>query len=179
MIDEFIRQYFVQTGLGWSIAGAMFAVMFACMGSARGIRIAAAQAAGVLSEKPELFGKLLILTALPGTQGFYGFICAIIISLRTGLLGGDVAVAPLAGVGLFFVGLCMGIVEWRSAVYQGETSAACINLTGKRPEEGGRAILMPALVETYGVVALLAAILLILWVTAPDMVVTTQLLGTP
>ena len=179
MFNELIEQYFVHTGMGWAVAGAMFAVMLACIGSARGIRVAAAQAAGVLSEKPELFGKLLILMALPGTQGFYGFICAIIIALRTGLLKGDVVVAPLVGVGLFFIGLCMGAVEWRSAVYQGETSAACINLTGKKPEEGGRAILMPALVETYGVVALLAAILLILWVTNPDMVVSKAALGTP
>lgn len=174
MVEEFIRQYFVQTGLGWAVAGAMFAVMFSCIGSARGIRVAAGQAAGVLSEKPELFGKLLILMALPGTQGFYGFICAIMIALQTGLLKGKVAVAPLTGVALFFVGVCMGIVEWRSAIYQGETSAACINLTGKRPEEAGRAILMPALVETYGVVALLAAILMILWVTNMELVPLTS-----
>jgi V/A-type H+-transporting ATPase subunit K len=56
-------------------------------------------------------------------------------------------------------------VLWRSAVYQGEASAAAINLTSRRPEEAGRSILMPALVETYAVVALLAAILMILWVS--------------
>ena len=179
MFNELIDQYFLQTGLGWAVAGAMAAVMLGGLGSARGIRIAAGQAAGVLSEKPELFGKLLILMALPGTQGFYGFICAIIIAVRTGLLGGDVTVSPLAGVGVFLIGLCMGVVEWRSAVYQGETSAACINLTGKKPEEGGRAILMPALVETYGVVALLAAILLILWITNPEMTITNPLVGAP
>ena len=166
-MSKLITFYFVQTGMGWAVIGAMFAVMFACVGSARGIRLAGAQAAGVLSEKPELFGKLLVLMALPGTQGFYGFICAIIIALRSGLLANDVAVSPLVGFSLLFVGICTGVVQWRSAVYQGETSAACINLTGKRPEEGGRSILMPALVETYAVVALLAAILLTLWLT-PD-----------
>ena len=175
MVEELVKQYFVQTGLGWAVAGAMAAVMFACIGSARGIRLAAGQAAGVLSEKPELFGKLFVLMALPGTQGFYGFICAIMIAKQVGLLGGaEIAVAPLVGLSLFFIGLCMGIVEWKSAVYQGETSAACINLTGKRPEEGGRAILLPGLVETYGVVALLAAILMILWVTDPALTLPDQ-----
>jgi V/A-type H+-transporting ATPase subunit K len=167
-MSEFIRQYFLHTGVGWAVAGAMFAVMLGCVGSARGIRIASAQAAGVLSEKPELFGKLLILMALPGTQGFYAFICAIFIALRTGLLAHKLTVAPVVGLSLFFVGFCMGVVEWRSAIYQGETSAAAINLTGKRPEEGGRAILLPAMVETYAVVALLAAILLILWITGVE-----------
>ena len=61
--------------------------------------------------------------------------------------------------------LCVGAVLWRSAVYQGEASAAAINLTSRRPEESGRSILMPALVETYAVVALLAAILFILWIS--------------
>lgn len=161
---DFLKVYFLQTGLGWAVVGAMLAVMFGGIGSARGIRVAAAQGAGVMSEKPELFGKLLVLIALPGTQGFYGLICAIMISLQTGLLGGQVACTPLQGVALMFVGLCAGMVLWRSAVYQGETSAASINLTAKKPEEGGRAILLPALVETYAVVALLAAILMIMWI---------------
>jgi len=174
-IKELILQYFVQTGLGWAVAGAMLAVMFACIGSARGIRIAAAQAAGVLSEKPELFGRLLVLMALPGTQGLYGLICAILIALRCGLLAGEVFISPLVGVSLFFVGACMGVVELLSAIYQGETSAACINLTGKRPEEGGRAIILPGLVEFYAMLALLISIILILFLCSRDLVAVSQM----
>jgi V/A-type H+-transporting ATPase subunit K len=165
-VGDFIRQYFVQTGLGWAVAGAMLCVMFGCTGSARGIRVAAGQGAGVLAEKPELFGKLLVLMALPGTQGFYSFIGAIFICLKVGLMGGAVTVPPVVGVGLLFVGTCQGVVEWRSAIYQGETSAASINMVARRPEEAGRAIILPAMVETYAVVALLAAILMIMWLTA-------------
>lgn len=165
-MEQFWQLYFTQTGIGWAVIGAMVAVMFGGAGSARGIRVAAAQAAGVLSEKPEMFGKLLVLMALPGTQGFYGFIVAIFTAQRTGLLGGTIACTPIQGVALMAVGICAGAVLWRSAVYQGEASAAAINLTSRRPEESGRSILMPALVETYAVVALLAAILFILWVSA-------------
>ena len=165
-MEELLKQYFTETGIGWAAIGAMMAVMFAGAGSARGIRIAAGQAAGVLSEKPQMFGKLLVLMALPGTQGFYGFIVAIFTAARTGLLGGEVKVTPLMGVGLLAVGVCAGVVLWRSAVYQGEASAAAINLTSRQPGESGRSILMPALVETYAVVALLAAILFIMWITA-------------
>jgi V/A-type H+-transporting ATPase subunit K len=74
-------------------------------------------------------------------------------------------VPPVVGVALLFVGIGQGIVEWRSAIYQGETSAAAINLVARRPEEAGRAIILPAMVETYAVVALLAAILMTLWLT--------------
>jgi len=175
MFDEFLKQYFVQTGIGWSVSGSMLCVMMGCCGSALGIRIAASQAAGVLSEKPELFGKMLILMALPGTQGFYSFIGAVFTSLRTGLLGGQVTVPPVVGVGLLFVGIGQGVVEWRSAIYQGETSAAAINLVARKPEEAGRAIILPAMVETYAVVALLAAILTTLWLTQGIQLATQSL----
>jgi len=162
---ELLKQYFVVTGMGWAVTGAILAAMFGCIGSARGIRVAAAQAAGVLAEKPELFGKMLVLMALPGTQGFYGFIGAIFISRSIGLVAHSVSVTPLVGISLLAIGVGQGIVEWRSAVFQGETSAACINMVARRPEEAGRAIILPAMVETYAVVALLTAILLIQWVT--------------
>lgn len=164
-MEAFWQMNFVHTGIGWAVIGAMVAVLAGGAGSARGIRVAAGQAAGVLSEKPELFGKLLVLMALPGTQGFYGFIVAIFTAQRTGLLSGQLTCAPLQGLALMVVCLCVGAVLWRSAVYQGEASAAAINLTSRRPEESGRSILMPALVETYAVVALLAAILFILWIS--------------
>lgn len=176
VLDVVLSQYFVQTGLGWAVAGAMLAVLGGCVGSARGIRVAAGQAAGVLSEKPELFGQMLILIALPGTQGFYSFIGAIFIALKVGLLGGAVTVAPITGLGLLFVGISLGVVLWRSAIYQGETSAACINLVAKRPEDAGRAIIMPALVETYAVVALLAGILMTLWLCGEGLTVSNPLL---
>ncbi len=165
-VQELLKYYFTQFGMGWAVTGAIFAAALGCVGSARGIRVAAGQAAGVMAEKPELFGKVLVLMALPGTQGFYGFIGAIFISLRINLLGGATAVPVGMGLALMAIGIGQGLAEWKSAVYQGETSAACINMVARRPEEAGRAIVLPALVETYAVVALLTAILLILWVTA-------------
>ena len=66
-MDGFWQAYFLQSGVGWAAIGAMLAVMFGGWGSANGIRIAAGQAGGVLSEKPELFGKLFALMVLPGT----------------------------------------------------------------------------------------------------------------
>ena len=170
MWEQLINAYFIHNGVGWAVLGGMAAVMFGCVGSAIGIRIACSQAAGVLAEKPDLFGKLLVLMALPGTQGFYGFICAIFIAMKINLIASiDQAVnlPPPIGIGLLFVGICVGVVQLISAINQGQTSAASINLVGKRPDEGGRAILFPALVETYAVVALLIGILMTFWLTAP------------
>ncbi len=170
MWGQFLNEVFFQNSVGWALLGAMAAVVLGCFGSVLGIRIACTQGAGVLAEKPELFGKLLVLMALPGTQGFYGFIVAIFIALRVSLIASiDTAVnlPAFVGINLFFVGILVGLVEFYSAINQGKTSAASINLVGKRPDEGGRAILFPALIETYAVVALLIGILMTFWLTAP------------
>ena len=164
---DFVHMYFLQTGLGWAAIGGILCAMFGGIGSAKGIRIAAAEAAGAIAEKPELFGRALILAALPGTQGFYAFIVMFWMLMRGGVLNNQVVISPVVGLAMLFIGIGVGIVEWRSAISQGEVSAASINLTAKRPEEGGHAILFPVLVETYAVLALLAGFLMILWLT-PD-----------
>lgn len=155
----------VEVGRGLAYSGAALAFGLGGCGSARGIAIASQQAAGVLAEKPDLFGRLLVMVALPGTQGFYGFIAAFMLAMQTGLVGGKIAVTPGTGLALLLVGFGTGLALYVSAVYQGHASAAGIALVARREDAAGRAILFPALVETYAVVALLAAILFILWLT--------------
>src|SRR5450756_2918862 len=58
-------------GSVWVFAGAALVIVFGGLGSAIGIRISGSQAAGVLSEKPELFGKMFVMMALPGTCLLY------------------------------------------------------------------------------------------------------------
>ena len=90
-------------------------------------------------------------------------------------VGDTVNVSHLSGLGLLAIGFGAGLVYWKSAVYQGETSAACINLVAKKPEEMGRAIILPVLVETYAVFAFLAAMLGMMWVAAqPTLELTTK-----
>jgi V/A-type H+-transporting ATPase subunit K len=164
-VDPGTFQYTVEIARGLAFAGAACAFGLGGCGSARGIYIASQQAAGVLSEKPDLFGQLLVMVALPGTQGFYGFIIAVMMALQSGLMGGAIKITLSTGIALFFVGLLSGIVQYVSAMMQGQASAAGIALTGRRPDKSGQALLFPALVETYAVVSLLAAILFILWLT--------------
>jgi V/A-type H+-transporting ATPase subunit K len=152
-----------QLGFGLAYLGAALAVGLAGSGSAEGIGIANEAAAGVLTEDPSKFGSALILLALPGTQGIYGFLVAIITLLRLGLLGGGNAAAITIWQGLQFFGACLPIAlaGYHSAVWQGKSSAACILLISKRPDQFGRAIILPAMCETYAVLGLLTSIFLL------------------
>ena len=146
-------------------AGAVMVVVFGGLGSAIGIRISGTQAAGVLAEKPELFGKMFVMMALPGTQGFYSFVCGIMMIVLSGVLNKGTVVSGAKGFALMTVGVGVGLVEWLSAILQGQSSAAAESLTGRQPGSSGQAILIPALVETYAVIALVSGILLILWIS--------------
>jgi V/A-type H+/Na+-transporting ATPase subunit K len=145
-----------------AILGAALAAGLAGTGSAMGIGIAGQAAAGVVTEDPEKFGKVLLLQALPGTQGIYGFLAAVLVMQKVGLFGGALA-ALSASVGLQILGACLpvAIAGFSSGIYQGKVSAAGIFLTAKRPEESGKGLILSAMVETYAVLGLLATFLLL------------------
>ena len=142
----------------WIVLGMIVNVFLSGMGSARGLRTASVQTTGIMSERPELFGKLFVLTVLPGTQGFYGFIASFLAGSQT-LMAGNVPSTGKA-LALMFLLIGMGVVCYFSAVDQGKTSAAAINMVAKQEQTFGQAIIMPALVETYAVLGLLITIIL-------------------
>ena len=162
--QQILNLYFLETGIGLALIGAVFAFTLGGIGSAKGILISGSQAGGILSEKPDLFGKLLVIMALPGTQGFYGFICTILTAMVVGIFAGKVSVTPTQGLVFFFSNLGAGLVLMLSAIWQGKAAAVACNFVGKHPEEMGKAIILPALVETYAVVALLANIIVLFFV---------------
>ena len=65
--------------------GATLCVGLSGTGSAKGVSIAGQASAGLLSEEPEKFGQTILLTALPGTQGLFGFVIALLIFLNSGV----------------------------------------------------------------------------------------------
>jgi V/A-type H+-transporting ATPase subunit K len=145
------------SGQSWAFLGAAVAYGLAGIGSAIGIGIVGKVANGVLSEDPNKFGSLLLLTALPGTQGFYGFITAFMILF---VFFGKAASA-MAGFQMFAASLPIAIAGFLSAIYQGMVCAAGAGMIAKRQEEVGKAIVLGVFVETYAVLGLIASILLL------------------
>ena len=143
------------TGNGWALIGAALAVILAGCGSAYGVGVAGQAAAGVVTEDPSKFAKVLVIQLLPGTQGIYGLLVAFVALL--GAASAELSVAT----GLMVMAACLpiGIVGLVSAIHQGKTAVASIGIVAKKPDQFGKAMLFPAMVETYAILALLISIL--------------------
>ena len=149
-----------ELGIVYALLGAAVAVFLAGTGSAIGVGIAGQAASGVVTEDPSKFAKVLIMQLLPGTQGIYGLLVGFITLSKVGLLGGSVADLDVK-TGLLILAACLpiGIVGLLSAISQGKTAAAGIGIVAKKPDQFGKAMLFPAMVETYAILALLISIL--------------------
>ena len=150
-------------GLALALLGGGLAAGLSCVGSAKGTGYAGEAGAGLLCEDPGKFGKLLLLQLLPGTQGLYGLLTAVLVLNRIGLLGGNLVELSTAH-GLMYLAACLpiAIVGLFSAIAQGRTAAAGIGVVAKKPDQNGKAITMAVLVETYAVLALLISLLTVL-----------------
>ena len=147
-------------GLVFAMLGAALAAGLSGVGSAIGVGMVGRSAAGVTAEDPDKFSKLLVLQLLPGTQGIYGLLVAFLALSKVGILGGGVADISLeTGLMIFVACLPIAIAGLLSAIHQGKTSVASIGIVAKKPEQFGKAMLFPAMVETYAILALLISIL--------------------
>lgn len=149
-------------GLALAIIGAAASVVLAGIGSILGVGMAGEAGAGVTSEKKELFGKLLLLQALPGTQGIYGFLGCFWVLLKVGFLGGNfVALTTDDGWKILLACLPVALAGLISGIHQGRVSVASMHMTAKDESTAGKGVIMAAMVETYAILGLLATILLI------------------
>ncbi|MDP4110455.1 MAG: V-type ATP synthase subunit K [Bacillota bacterium] len=151
-------------GQFWAMFGAALAAGFGGLGSAKGVSIAGEAGAGVLTEDSNKFVPTLLLQALPGTQGIYGLLVAFIILNKIGVFAGSVSLTLNQGFLYFVAALPAAMVEFYSAIMQGRASVASMGVIAKRPEDIAKAMLYPAMVETYAVLALLISILMVLYI---------------
>ncbi len=148
--------------------GAALAIGIAGIGSATGIGIAGASGIGAVAEKPDRFGKSLVLQAMPMTQGIYGLLVAILLLMFGGLLGGgggDVDFLSKSYIGLTAVaiGLAVGLTGI-SAIGQGITASASIGGAARNPEVFSKGMIFTVMSETLAIFGLLVGILVMVGV---------------
>ena len=156
-VGEMLTSLF--SGYNLAAFGAVFAALMAGIGSAKGVGIVGEAASGVLAEDPSKFGNCLLLQALPGSQGIYGFVAAFFIFIKIGLFSGGTDLSTSNGAYLFACALPIAFVGFYSAIAQGRVAAAGVALIARREGQVAKAITSAALVETYAILALLVSLL--------------------
>ena len=152
----------INTAMTLAILGAALSALLAGIGSAKAVGAVGEAANGLVSQDPSKFSKVLILQLLPGTQGLYGLLVAVLLLSRIGIIGGNPLELTMAQ-GAAYLAACipMAFGGLLSAVWQGKVAIAGVGLVAKKPEQSGKAVIMAAMVETYAILSLLISILLV------------------
>ena len=135
--------------LGYLGLGLMLGL--AGIGSAYGTTIAGNAAEGALKKNPEKSSSYMILSALPATQGLYGFVAFLM------WMGKDFAAD---GAMLFGVGISVGLVCLFSEIRQGQVCANGIVGISQGHDVQTNTMIYAALPEFYAILALVAALMI-------------------
>lgn len=127
------------------------------IGSAMGVSIGGKTSIGALKKKPDAFGNYLILSALPGSQGLYGFIGFFVMNGRIAELGDLTA---MQGAAILAAGMGLGLAGLFSAIKQGEVVAHGIEGIASGHDVFGRTIVLAVFPELYAIIAFAAAFLI-------------------
>jgi len=160
----------MSTGLIWALFGAALAVFLAGVGSSIGTGIAGMAASGLVSREPDKFMPTLVLQALPGTQGIYGFLAALLVAGKLGWVGGTPIpdISPAIGWLIFASCLPVGIAGLVSGIYQGKVAAAGINIIAKAGAQHMiKGVVYAVVVETYAILGFIATFLLLNGIKLP------------
>ncbi len=142
------------TALVLAYVGVALMVGLAGIASAVGTSIAGQASVGAMKKNGGAFGSYMILSALPGSQGLYGFVCFFII--REGLT----APSMLQGAAIFGLGLLVGIVNLAASIYQAKVCANGITAIGNGHDVMGKTLILAAFPELYAILTVAAAFMI-------------------
>ena len=158
---------FAHSGLAIGLLGAGLAACMAGAGSGVGTGIAGEAGAGLVTEDPAKFGKVMILQVIPGTQGLYGLVVFFVAVMQMGLLDGSAMnLSFIQGCRYFAACLPIGIGGLVSAVAQGKVAAASVTLLAKNPDHWSKGMILCITVEFYAILSLLASMIMLLQISA-------------
>ena len=143
------------TALILAYIGVAIMVGLAGIASAVGTSICGQAAVGAMKKNSSAFGSYMILSALPGSQGLYGFVCFFMVQ---GLLTAEITMLQAAAV--FGAGVLVGIVNLAAAIYQGKVCANGIAAIGNGHDVMGKTLILGAFPELYAILTVAATFLI-------------------
>lgn len=135
--------------------GIALMVALSGVGSAYGVTICGNAAVGALKKNPTASGQYIGLSALPSSQGLYGFVGYFLLSayLKTPLDWGVAAA-------IFGAALGLGLVAFFSAIRQAQVCANGIVAIGGGHNVFGTTMVLAVFPELYAILGLLVLILI-------------------
>ena len=126
------------------------------IGSAMGTATGAMATVGALKKRPEGFGTFVVLSALPGTQGLYGFAGFYVMQDLI-----SVELTLLQGAAILGSGLGLGLAGLFSGMYQGRVCANGIDSIGSGNDVFGKTLILAVFPELYAIIAFAALFLIV------------------
>ena len=127
----------------------------AFIGSSYGVTICGNTVVGAMKKYPDSLGLYIALSALPSSQGLYGFVGYYMV--KDFLVDG---ISLLAAAAIFFCGLILGFTGLFSAIRQAQVCANGIAGIGGGHNVFGVTMVMAVFPELYAILALLVVILI-------------------
>ncbi len=128
------------------------------VGSAIGVSVAGSASIGALKKNENAFGSYMLLSALAGTQGLYGFGGFFLINI-SGVLSENITM--LQGAAILGSGIALGLAGLISAIKQGEICANGISAIGSGYDLFGKTLVLAVFPELYAIVAFAATFLIV------------------
>lgn len=139
------------SALIFAYVGLALMLGLAGIGSAIGVTIGGNATIGALKKNEDAFGNYMLLSALPGTQGLYGFLGFFIVS---GKITPELSL--MNGLIVFAAGLALGVVGLLSAIRQGQVCANGIAGIGSGYDVFGKTMILAVFPELYAILAFAA-----------------------
>ncbi|MFI3285979.1 MAG: ATPase [Rikenellaceae bacterium] len=146
------------TAIILAYVGVALMVGLAGIASAVGTAICGQSAVGAMKKNDGAFGSYMVLSALPGSQGLYGFVCFFMVTSIFNLITPDISL--LQGAAVLGIGLLVGIVNLASSIYQGKVCANGIAAIGNGHDVMGKTLILAAFPELYAILTVAATFLI-------------------
>lgn len=143
--------------LSW--LGVALMVSLTGIGSVIGTTICGNATVGALKKNPDALGQYIGLSALPSSQGLYGFVGYFMTKIAIDRLIAAGTLTSLAAWTIFACGLTLGVVGLYSAYRQAQVCANGIQAIGAGNNVFGSTMVMGVFPELYAILALLVTIL--------------------
>lgn len=140
----------MSTALILAYIGLALMVVLSGVGSSIGVVIGGNATIGALKKKDDAFGSYMLLSALAGTQGLYGFAGFFIIN-SSGVITPEITM--LQGMAILACGLVLGTVGLISAIVQGRVCANGIASIAQGFDVFGKTMVLAVFPELYAIVA--------------------------